>query len=145
MQRLFSYLKPPSPYSRTLAWNFQVSWHRDLVSAQQMLSKCKSLEFEEKKTPMWGGGFEPGVPVGVPAWQSSTLTTRPQRNRFCLKFQFNYLISETRALYRRFSVLRPIISIYFECASQGISTSFPGTLGTRLKVSKGGLRYGNKS
>ena len=42
-------------------------------------------------------------------------------------------------------MLRPIISIYFVCASQGISTSFPGTLGTRLKVSKGGLRYGNKS
>ena len=39
-------------------------------------------------------------------------------------------------------MLRPIISIYFVCASQGISTSFPGTLGTRLKVSKGGLRYG---
>ena len=85
-------------------------------------------------------GFEPGVPAGVPAWQSSTLTTRPQSNRFCYSIQFNCLISDTQALYRRFSVLRPIISIYFVCASQGISTSFPGTLGTRLKVSKGGLR-----
>ena len=66
------------------------------------------------------GGFEPGAPVGVPAWQSSILTTRPPRDNFCQEIQFKYLISETRTLYRRFSALRPIISIYL-CTHHKVS------------------------
>ena len=61
---------------------------------------------------MWGGGFEPGVPAGVLArgtsWRARTAaiySTRPQRNRFYRGTQFNCLVSETRARYRRFSAL----------------------------------------
>ena len=119
------------------------------LTQRLLLNKCRQsaslLNLKEKKIPVWGGGFEPGLPVGVPAWRSSALATGLHRTRLWQCVQFNYLISETRALYRRLSVLRPIINIYFVCTSQGISTSFPGTLGTMLKVSKGGLRYGNKS
>ena len=62
-----------------------------------LLKKCcqsaSLLKFKGKKMPMCRAGFEPGVPLGVLEWQSSTLTTRPQRNRFYHSIQFNYLIS----------------------------------------------------
>ena len=41
-------------------FRFRIDWE-NLVSDQQMLPKCKSLEFKRKKNHSYMSGFEPGA------------------------------------------------------------------------------------